>query len=71
MRNSAHGKNGFVTATKLGATNKTFLLLLPKILLQQLNILLLQQNVFAIPILTNIFVSTTNLFSVQPLRKVG
>jgi len=34
------GKNGFVTATKLGTTND-FLLLQPKILLQQPNVLLL------------------------------
>jgi len=53
------GKNDFVTATKLGTTNK-ILLLQPKILPQQPNvlliepnILLLQQNIFVIPILTN------------------
>jgi len=63
-----NGKNGFVTTTKLGTTNK-FLLLQPKILLQQpylllieLNILLLKQNIFAIPILTNDFVGITKPF---------
>jgi len=62
------GKNGFVTATKLGTTNE-FLLLQPKILLQQpivllieLNILLLQQNIFVMPILTNHFVGITKPF---------
>ena len=63
-----HGKNGFVTATKLGTTDNIFVMLQPKILLQQpnvlmeLNILFLQQNVFAIPILTNDFVSITKPF---------
>jgi len=37
---SEHGKNGFVTATKLGTKNIFFLLLQPKILLQQPNVLL-------------------------------
>jgi len=38
-----HGNNGFVTATKLGRTNK-FLLLQPKILPQQPNVLLIELN---------------------------
>jgi len=38
-----HGKNGFVTATKLGTTK--FLLLQPKILLQQPNFLLVELNI--------------------------
>jgi len=65
---SMHGKNGFVTATKLGTTNE-FFLLHPKILLQQpnvllieLNILLLWQSIFVITILTNDFVSVTKPF---------
>jgi len=37
-------KNGFDTATKLGTTN-TFLLLPPKISLQQLNVLLIELNI--------------------------
>jgi len=63
------GKNGFVTATKLGTTIFFVLLLQPKILLQQpnvllmeLNILLLLQNSFAISILTNDFVGITKPF---------
>jgi len=40
----AHGKNGFVTATKLGTTNE-FLLLQSKILLQQPNVLLIELNI--------------------------
>ena len=63
-----HGKNGFVTATKLGTTDNVFVMLQPKILLQQPNVLLTElnilfyQNVFAIPILTNDFVSITKPF---------
>jgi len=38
-------KNGFVTATKLGTTNDFFLLLQPKILLQQPNGLLIELNI--------------------------
>jgi len=39
-----HGKeNGFVTATKLGTTNK--LMLQPKILLQQPSVLLIELNI--------------------------
>jgi len=36
-----HGKNGFVTATKLGTTNKLFVAA-TKILLQQPNVLLIE-----------------------------
>jgi len=64
-----HGKNGFVTATKLGTTKMNFLLLQPKIFLQQpnvllteLKILLLKQNIFVIAILTNDFVGITKPF---------
>jgi len=39
-----HGKNGFVTATKLGKTNE-FLLLQPNILPQQPNVLLIEPNI--------------------------
>jgi len=39
-----HGTNGFITVTKLGTTN-TFLLLQPKILLQQPNALLIDLNI--------------------------
>jgi len=53
-----HGKNDFVTATKLGK-QINFLLLQPKILLQQPNILLIERN---IPILTNDFVGITKPF---------
>jgi len=42
-QNQLHGKNGFVTATKLGQQIK-FLLLQPKILLQQPNVLLTELN---------------------------
>jgi len=38
-------KNGFVTPTKLGTTNNFFLLLHPKILLQQPNVLLIELNI--------------------------
>jgi len=41
---SFHGKNGLVTATKLGTTS-IFLLLQPKILLQQPNVLLIELNI--------------------------
>jgi len=41
---SEHGKNGFVTATKLGTTND-FLSLEPKILLQRPNVLLIELNI--------------------------
>ena len=41
-----HGKNGFVTATKLGTANIIFFLFLqPKILLQQPNGLLIELNI--------------------------
>jgi len=62
------GKNGFVTATKLGTTDTFFvaatkiLLQQPNVLLTELNILLLSQNVFVIPIVTNDFVSMTKPF---------
>jgi len=39
-----HGKNGFVTATKLGTTKKK-LLQQPKILPQQPNVLLMEPNI--------------------------
>jgi len=39
-----HGKNGFVAVTKLGTTN-TFLLLQPKMLLQQPNLFLIELNI--------------------------
>jgi len=42
-----HGKNGFVTATKLGTTIN-FLLLQPKILLQQPNVLLIETKHFVV-----------------------
>jgi len=43
-KSNVHGKNGFVTATKLGTTNE-FLLLQRKLLLQQPNFLLIEQNI--------------------------
>jgi len=39
-----HGKNGFVTATKLRTTNK-ILLLQPNILPQEPNVLLIEPNI--------------------------
>jgi len=61
-----HGKNGFVTATKLWTTNiflqQNFWLQQPNVLLIELNILLLKQNIFAIPIVTNYFVDITKPF---------
>jgi len=39
-----HGKNGFVTATKLGTKN-IFLLLQPKILMQQPNVLVIELDI--------------------------
>jgi len=41
-------KNGFVTATKLGTTDKKFMLLQPKTLLQQPKILLTELNIFVV-----------------------
>jgi len=41
---SCTGKNGIVTATKSGTTNN-FLLLQPKISLQQPNVLLIELNI--------------------------
>jgi len=58
-------KNGFVTATKLGTTNKIFVSatkILPQqlnVLLIEANILLLKQSIFVIRILTNDFVGVT------------
>jgi len=61
-------KNGFVTATKLGTTNEFFVAstknfaAATKRLLIERNILLLWQNIFVIPTLTNDFVGITKPF---------
>jgi len=72
-----HGKKCFVTAKKLGTTNIFFLLQQkispqqPNVLLIELNILLLQQNIFVIPILTNDFVGITKPFIPCSLKQSG
>ena len=67
----AHGKNGFVSATKLGTTDKIFVAATKNFAAATKRFvdmfvvcfdLLLQQNVFVIPILTNDFVSITKPF---------
>jgi len=64
----SHGKNGFLTATKLGTTKEIFVAATkilpqqPNVLLIEPYILLLSQNIFDIPILTNDFVGITKPF---------
>jgi len=64
-----HGKKWFCYGNKIRDNKYFFLLLQPKISLQQpnvllivLNILLLEQNIFVIPFLTNDFVGIIKPF---------
>jgi len=62
-----HGKNGFVTATKLGTTNKFFVAATKNFAAATKRLVdrtkhFVVKNVFLIPILTNDFVSTAKSF---------
>jgi len=63
-----HGKNGFVTATKLGTTNKDFVAATKKFaaatkrFVYRTKHFVVVTKYFVIPVLTNDFVGTTKPF---------
>jgi len=66
---TCHGKNGFVTATKLGTTNKMFVTATKNFAAATKGFVdrtkyfvVMSQNIFVIPILTKNFVGITKPF---------
>jgi len=76
LNKPTHGKNGFVTATKLGTTNNFFVAATKnfaaatKRFVDRTN-LFLSQNIFVAPILTNNFVGITKPFTVHLHKQVN